>query len=105
VIDYAPKLFDMPQETKDRLAMVNNESFFGYNRLGAEITKGATDYREQVSLVCIDLTTKLWTDPPPSLTSRPRGEDSANPGPPTMNDSGATRRWVVCFGSLTLIQL
>ncbi|KAG9098261.1 hypothetical protein FRC06_006608 [Ceratobasidium sp. 370] len=47
VVDYAPKLFDMPQETKDRLLMVNNESFFGYNRLGAEITKGATDYREQ----------------------------------------------------------
>lgn len=47
VIDYAPKLFDMPQETKDALAMVNNESFFGYNKLGAEITKGSTDFREQ----------------------------------------------------------
>ncbi|KDN49734.1 hypothetical protein RSAG8_01799, partial [Rhizoctonia solani AG-8 WAC10335] len=47
VIDYAPKLFDLPQETKDALAMVNNESFFGYNRLGAEITKGSIDFREQ----------------------------------------------------------
>ncbi|KAG8747817.1 hypothetical protein FRC10_011262 [Ceratobasidium sp. 414] len=37
----------MPQETKDQLLMVNNESFFGYNKLGAEITKGATDHREQ----------------------------------------------------------
>ncbi|ELU42710.1 iron/ascorbate oxidoreductase [Rhizoctonia solani AG-1 IA] len=27
--------------------MVNNESFFGYNKLGAEITKGSTDLREQ----------------------------------------------------------
>ncbi|KAJ1304741.1 hypothetical protein OPQ81_005879 [Rhizoctonia solani] len=47
VIDYAPKLFDLPQEKKDTLAMVNSESFFGYNKLGAEITKGSTDYREQ----------------------------------------------------------
>ncbi|CAE6483343.1 unnamed protein product [Rhizoctonia solani] len=47
VIDYAPKLFDLPQETKDALSMVNNESFFGYNKLGAEITKGSTDFREQ----------------------------------------------------------
>ncbi|CAE6403605.1 unnamed protein product [Rhizoctonia solani] len=47
VIDYAPKLFDLPQATKDGLAMVNNESFLGYNRLGAEITKGSTDFREQ----------------------------------------------------------
>ncbi|KAF8757018.1 Clavaminate synthase [Rhizoctonia solani] len=27
VIDYAPKLFDLPQETKESLAMVNNEVF------------------------------------------------------------------------------
>ncbi|QRV94251.1 2OG-Fe(II) oxygenase family protein [Ceratobasidium sp. AG-Ba] len=47
VIDYAPKLFELPQQTKDNLVMANNESFFGYNKLGAEITKGATDYREQ----------------------------------------------------------
>ncbi|CAE6378430.1 unnamed protein product [Rhizoctonia solani] len=47
VIDYAPKLFDLPQEKKDALAMVNSESFFGYNGLGAEITKGSTDLREQ----------------------------------------------------------
>lgn len=49
VIDYAPKLFDMPQAAKDSLSMLNNESFFGYNKLGAEITKGATDFREQVN--------------------------------------------------------
>ncbi|KAF8609006.1 Clavaminate synthase-like protein [Ceratobasidium sp. AG-I] len=47
IIDYAPRLFDLPQATKDSLAMLNNESFFGYNKLGAEITKGATDFREQ----------------------------------------------------------
>ncbi|CAE6416591.1 unnamed protein product [Rhizoctonia solani] len=47
VIDYAPKLFDLPQQTKESLAMVNSESFFGYNKLGAEITKGNTDFREQ----------------------------------------------------------
>lgn len=30
--------------------MRNNEAFFGYNKLGAEITKGANDLREQFDL-------------------------------------------------------
>ncbi|KAG8700050.1 hypothetical protein FRC09_006204 [Ceratobasidium sp. 395] len=47
VVDYAPKLFNISQESKNSLMMVNSESFFGYNKLGAEITKGATDFREQ----------------------------------------------------------
>ncbi|KAG8750644.1 hypothetical protein FRC12_012792 [Ceratobasidium sp. 428] len=50
IVDYAPKLFNISQESKNNLMMVNSESFFGYNKLGAEITKGATDFREQVCL-------------------------------------------------------
>lgn len=44
---FAPKLFDLPQSTKDKLAMRHNEHFYGYNRLGSELTKGAKDLREQ----------------------------------------------------------
>ncbi|KAI0929810.1 hypothetical protein AcV5_006676 [Taiwanofungus camphoratus] len=47
VINYAPRLFDLPQEAKDKIRMANSEHFFGYSRLGAELTKGKTDQREQ----------------------------------------------------------
>jgi len=47
IIDYAPRLFELPQEAKDKIRMANSEHFFGYSRLGAEITKGQTDQREQ----------------------------------------------------------
>lgn len=47
VIDYAPKLFTLPEEAKERVRMVHSPHFFGYSRLGAEITKGRTDNREQ----------------------------------------------------------
>ncbi|KAF9811147.1 hypothetical protein IEO21_06631 [Rhodonia placenta] len=47
IIGYAPRLFDLPQEAKDKINMRNSEHFFGYTRLGAEITKGQTDQREQ----------------------------------------------------------
>jgi len=47
VIDYAPKLFTIPQEKKDKLLMRNSPHFFGYSRVGAEYTKGKLDQREQ----------------------------------------------------------
>lgn len=47
LIEYIPKLFDLPQEKKDKLAMVNSEHFLGYSSLGKELTKGAVDQREQ----------------------------------------------------------
>lgn len=47
VIDYAPKLFALPQEKKDKLLMRNNLHFLGYTRIGAEYTKGEADQREQ----------------------------------------------------------
>lgn len=47
VIDYAPKLFTLPQEKKDGLSMRNNLHFLGYTKIGAEYTKGKTDQREQ----------------------------------------------------------
>ncbi|KAH9932496.1 uncharacterized protein B0H18DRAFT_1083252 [Fomitopsis serialis] len=47
VIDYTPRLFDIPQEAKDKIRMANSEHFYGYSRLGAELTKGKSDQREQ----------------------------------------------------------
>ena len=47
LISYIPKLFALPQEAKDKTRMVNSEHFLGYSRLGAELTKGAVDHREQ----------------------------------------------------------
>ncbi|KAF8311842.1 iron/ascorbate oxidoreductase [Clavulina sp. PMI_390] len=43
----APQLFELPQPSKDNLMMRNNQAFYGYNRLGSELTKGAKDQREQ----------------------------------------------------------
>ena len=47
VVEYAPKLFEIPQEEKDAIKMANSQHFLGYSRLGTELTKGATDQREQ----------------------------------------------------------
>jgi isopenicillin N synthase-like dioxygenase len=47
LIDYIPGLFALPQEEKDKIKMANSEHFLGYSKLGAELTKGAVDYREQ----------------------------------------------------------
>ncbi|KAF6760261.1 iron/ascorbate oxidoreductase [Ephemerocybe angulata] len=47
VIDYIPQLFSLPQEAKEKIRMANSEHFLGYSKLGAELTKGAVDYREQ----------------------------------------------------------
>lgn len=47
LIKYIPKLFDIPQESKDKIKMANSEHFLGYSRLGTELTKGQVDQREQ----------------------------------------------------------
>ncbi|KAF8169080.1 hypothetical protein BJ912DRAFT_187178 [Pholiota molesta] len=47
LVGYIPKLFALPHEAKDAIKMANSEHFLGYSRLGAELTKGAVDQREQ----------------------------------------------------------
>ncbi|EJF65207.1 Clavaminate synthase-like protein [Dichomitus squalens] len=47
LVEYTPRLFDLPHEEKERILMANSPHFFGYSRLGAELTKGKTDQREQ----------------------------------------------------------
>jgi len=47
LIGSIPKLFDLPQEAKDKIRMENSQHFLGYSRLGTELTKGQVDQREQ----------------------------------------------------------
>ncbi|KAL4073769.1 hypothetical protein J3A83DRAFT_4389897 [Scleroderma citrinum] len=47
LIDFIPRLFDLPQSAKDDILMSNSPHFLGYSRLGTEFTKGKADYREQ----------------------------------------------------------
>lgn len=47
LLSYVPKLFDLDQAEKDRIAMANSQHFLGYSKLGNELTKGRVDYREQ----------------------------------------------------------
>lgn len=47
LVKYIPKLFALPQDAKDKIRMANSEHFLGYSKLGAELTKGAVDQREQ----------------------------------------------------------
>lgn len=47
LIAYIPKLFALPQDAKDKIRMANSEHFLGYSKLGAELTRGAVDQREQ----------------------------------------------------------
>ena len=46
-IDYIPKLFALPQEVKEKIALAHSPTFLGYSRLGEEMTKGKTDHREE----------------------------------------------------------
>ncbi|KAI9571181.1 hypothetical protein HD554DRAFT_2312453 [Boletus coccyginus] len=47
LIGYIPRLFDLPQEAKDKISLINSPHFLGYSKLGAELTKGKPYYREQ----------------------------------------------------------
>ncbi|MCV7386538.1 isopenicillin N synthase family dioxygenase [Mycolicibacterium porcinum] len=46
----ARRLFALPQEVKDAVAMVNSPHFRGYTRLGGELTGGRVDWREQIDI-------------------------------------------------------
>ncbi|GJE92850.1 clavaminate synthase-like protein [Phanerochaete sordida] len=44
---FCPEFFALPDAEKERVRMAHSPHFFGYSRLGAELTKGAVDQREQ----------------------------------------------------------
>ncbi|KAL4070225.1 hypothetical protein V8B97DRAFT_2007856 [Scleroderma yunnanense] len=47
VCEYVPRLFNIPQEEKDKLLMINSPHFMGFSRLRTELTGGFIDHREQ----------------------------------------------------------
>lgn len=48
IVQTLPKLFSLPQEAKDEIALENSPHFLGYSGDGAETTAGKADRREQV---------------------------------------------------------
>ncbi|EXJ53651.1 uncharacterized protein A1O5_13102 [Cladophialophora psammophila CBS 110553] len=50
VITLGKSFFDLPEEKKLEIEMKNAPSFLGYNKLGMEITRFKTDWREQIDL-------------------------------------------------------
>lgn len=50
VIQLGKGFFDLPTEKKLEIEMKNARSFLGYNKLGMEITRFKTDWREQIDL-------------------------------------------------------
>lgn len=47
IINWAPKVFEIPTEEKLKVEMKNSPHFVGYSRQGNEITKNKKDNREQ----------------------------------------------------------
>ena len=47
LVAYIPRFFDLPQEVKNKIAIVNSPHFLGYSGHGAELTKGGVDHKEQ----------------------------------------------------------
>ncbi|EFW17386.1 2OG-Fe(II) oxygenase [Coccidioides immitis H538.4] len=50
VITEGKRFFDLPTEKKLEIEMKNAPSFLGYSKLGNEITRFKTDWREQIDL-------------------------------------------------------
>ncbi|KIX07665.1 uncharacterized protein Z518_02319 [Rhinocladiella mackenziei CBS 650.93] len=50
VIQLGKAFFNLPEEKKLEIEMKNAPSFLGYNKLGMEITRFKTDWREQIDL-------------------------------------------------------
>ncbi|PGH01427.1 hypothetical protein GX51_05234 [Blastomyces parvus] len=50
VIEEGKRFFELPDEKKLEIEMKNAPSFLGYSRLGNEITRFKTDWREQIDL-------------------------------------------------------
>ncbi|RMD39781.1 hypothetical protein DV735_g5340, partial [Chaetothyriales sp. CBS 134920] len=50
VISLGKAFFQLPEEEKLKCEMKNAKSFLGYNKLGMEITRFQTDWREQIDL-------------------------------------------------------
>lgn len=50
MLNYTKSFFDLPQPEKETLAILNSPHYRGYGRLGAEYTRGLSDYKETFDL-------------------------------------------------------
>ena len=50
LLEVARRLFALPQADKEAIAMVRSPHFRGYTPLGGELTRGQTDWREQIDI-------------------------------------------------------
>lgn len=48
LVDALPRLFSLPDGAKEEMALHDSPHFLGYSSVGAEMTAGKTDRREQV---------------------------------------------------------
>jgi isopenicillin N synthase-like dioxygenase len=48
LVDALPRLFSLPGDAKEEMALHDSPHFLGYSSVGAETTAGKTDRREQV---------------------------------------------------------
>jgi isopenicillin N synthase-like dioxygenase len=65
VLDQAAKLFALPEDKKQAIAMVNSPHFRGYNRAGLELTRGKPDWREQLDVGAERVPIPQSADTPP----------------------------------------
>ncbi|MDO2948405.1 isopenicillin N synthase family dioxygenase [Aeromonas simiae] len=61
----ARAFFDLPPEAKQQVAMIHSPHFRGYNRPGAELTRGQPDWREQFDIGAERRALTLTADSPP----------------------------------------
>ncbi|WP_204307194.1 2-oxoglutarate and iron-dependent oxygenase domain-containing protein, partial [Enterobacter hormaechei] len=50
VLAAARRFFELPEDEKLKIAMVNSPQFRGYTRTGGELTRGRADWREQLDI-------------------------------------------------------
>lgn len=50
MLDIARRLFALPDAAKRRVQMVNSPAFRGFTLMGGELTRGRTDWREQIDV-------------------------------------------------------
>lgn len=65
VLDNARRFFALPEADKLAIEMVNSPHFRGYNRVAAERTRGAPDWREQIDIGAERAAVPRGADSPP----------------------------------------
>lgn len=82
LVTILPRLFALPQQAKEAIALENSPHFLGYSGAGNETTGGKVDQREQIEFAT-ELT-ETWSETSP-LYERLRGPNQVlYPDPPVL---------------------